>query len=197
MPPLSLVPPPAEPRSPLQATAVAAFAIFTLGTIFYALGVTAWSGRHVATLEVRQGTAGPVHLEPSMSPVRVFAHFDRRPAKPCRVALRGPDGRTLWTENRDPGTWAVGQARSRNAGTTLVIETFAVPRSGDYTLGVDLGAGGRDVVRGVRLEVRSRVATVQAWFVYTGAFLSLASLATLLVTSAGARRSGDRRARAA
>ena len=45
MPPLSLVPVSvpvsAVPASPLRPLALVAFAIFTLGTTFYALGVTA------------------------------------------------------------------------------------------------------------------------------------------------------------
>ena len=202
MAPLSLVPVPAAPASPLRPLALAAFAIFTLGTTLYALGVTAWSGQRVASLDVRQGRVvpllgvtwthagsgagrvGPVRLDPAMSPARVFAHIGYQPqpgrALSCRVTLRGPDGKAVWSEDRAFATQPAGRSSPHNIETTLLIETFAVPRAGDYEFTVDFGPGASGAIHGARLEVRRQVASVQAWFVVTGALLALASLAAAL-----------------
>jgi hypothetical protein len=217
---LSLVPP-AEPRSPLRAIALVAFAIFTMGTTLYALGVTAWSGRHVASFDVQQGAVvplpgaitwshtgprahevGPVKLDPSMNPARVLAHVDYRPAggrtPSCRVTMRDAGGHTAWSENRDFGTYAAGRQGSKSRSTTLVIETFDIARAGDYTFVVDLGPDGPDAAaQSFQFEVRSRVASVQAWFVVVGALLAFASLVVVLLTaprSAGADGRGSRAA---
>jgi hypothetical protein len=209
MPELSLVRPAPPPRSPLQGAALVAFAIFTFGTVLYGLGVTAWSGHGVVSLAVTPDArgasgprvVGPVHLDPSMSPVRVLAHVDWHPppTRPmaCFVTLRDANGRAVWSENRDFGAWAVGQTRRRNVGTTLELETFDVPRAGDYTLRVDFGPHGWDTVRGARIEVRSRVATVHPWFVYAGAFLAMVSLVTLLLTTPESQRARGERSHAA
>jgi hypothetical protein len=219
MAPLSLVPPLPPPRSPLRAIAVAAFATFALGTTFYALGVTAWSGRRVASFDVQQGESvplpalaglhagsraqriGPVHLDRAMSPARVLAHVGYQPqagrALTCQVTLRGPDGRTVWSEDRGFGAPGVGLPGQRGAETTLLIRTFAVPRDGDYTLAVDFGAGASGAIQGVRLEVRRQVASVQAWFVVLGAMLALASLAAVLFAGPRPALLRSRRARAA
>lgn len=206
MPPLSLVPVSvpvcAVPVSPLRPLALVAFAIFTLGTTFYALGVTAGSGRHVASLDVQQemvlplpgvswthagphaGRVGPVHLDPAMSPARVFAHIGYQPqpgqSLSCRVTLRGPDGQAVWSEDRIFATHPAGRSSPHNIETTLLIETFAVPRAGDYAFTVDFGAGASRAIHSARLEVRRQVASVQVWFVVTGALLALASLAAVL-----------------
>ena len=211
MTPPAPLPAPPEPRSPLQATAVVAFAIFTLGTTLYALGVTAWSGQRVASLDVQEGAAlplpgftlthagprahevGPVHLDPAMNPARVLAHVGYQPpmAGPlsCRVTMRDAGGRIVWSENRGFGTYSVSHSTRRSNSTTLEIRTFDVPREGDYTFVVDFGAKAARDVHSVSLEVRRQVASVQAWFVITGAFLALASLVVVLVTSP--RMSGE------
>jgi hypothetical protein len=147
------------------------------------------------------GETATVRLEPSMNPVRVLAHVDYQPppSKPlsCRVTLRGPAGRPVWTENRDLATYALGHNSRRDIGTTLVIEKFDVPRAADYSFAVAFGPGNAEMIHGVRVEVRGRVASVQMWFVYLGAVLALASLAVVLVTSPAAKRVAGGRSRAA
>lgn len=219
MPPLSLVPALPPPRSPLRAIAVVAFAIFALGTTFYALGVTAWSGARVATFEVpldkaaplpgmawlhagsRAHRLGPVRLDPAMSPARVLAHVTYEPragrALSCRVTLREAGGRTVWSETQAFGAPGADPPGRRGVNATLLIKTFAVSRAGDYTLAVDLGPGASGVVHGARLEVRRRVASVQAWFVALGALLALASLAVVLFAGPRPALLRGRRARAA
>ena len=103
----------------------------------------------------------------------------------------------MWTENRDLATYALGRNSRRDIGTTLVIEKFDVPRAADYSFAVAFGPGGTNMIHGVRVEVRSRVASVQAWFVYAGALLALASLAVVLVASPAAKRAAGGRSQAA
>lgn len=203
MPLVSLIPVSAAPCSPLRPMALVAFAIFALGTTFYALGVTAWSGQRVASLDVQQeravplpgvtwthmgpraGGVGPVRLDPGMNPARVFAYIGYQPqpgrALSCRVTMRGPDGQAVWSENRTFATQPAGRSSQHNIGTTLLIETFDVPRAGDYTFAVDFGAGASRAIHSVRLDVRRQVASVQLWFVVTGALLALASLVVVLL----------------
>lgn len=200
-----LIPPPPEPRSPLQATALVAFLIFTLGTTFYALGVTTWSGSRVASFDVRGGAVvppprftlrrpasrayevGPVHLEPGQSPVRVLAHVGFQPRaliRPsCRVSMRGANHRTLWSESRDLGASSAGQYARHARWATLELRTFAVPKDGNYTFVVDAGPHGFDEIQSLRLEVRSRVASVQWWFVCAGGCLAIMSLGVVVIAS--------------
>ncbi len=219
MPALSMVPAPAPPASPLRAIAMVAFAIFALGTALYAIGVNSWSGQRVASLDVRREVVvplpgatwtraqrrapevGPVHLDPAMNPVRVLAHvnYEPRPGHrmSCRVALMDADGNKVWLVDRGFGSGSAGASAGRSATTTVVLETFAVPREADYTMIVAFDTGVTNTIRSASLEVRRQVASLQLWFVVMGSLLALASFVVVLFSGPRSALVSGRDSRAA
>ena len=148
-------------RLPLAAS-VAALAVGA--AVWYALTVLPRSGEEIAALDHPGAgeAAKELDLDPAMNPLRVTLAVTRSYAMAgnrlsARVALRSPEGDTLWTERlrlADPRESGPGASHA-----TRPVAVFTVPRAGRYRLVAALDGGG---VRDARFAVRRNVQAVRA-----------------------------------
>lgn len=189
----------ATAASPVRVAGFVACALFAAATAVYAIAVTQWSGRQVASLDVQSGTllllpgltvshtgprahqVGPVHLEPAMNPARLLAHISYQPPRvgqsiACRVTMRDAQGRSLWSESHRVGSHRSGKTSRTSTNTTVVLRTFDVAEAGDYVFDVELDSGIYELVHNAKLEVRRQVASVNPLLVALGILASIAGL---------------------
>jgi hypothetical protein len=156
---------------------VAMIACFAL-TILYALGARFVSGHVVGRFELqhdnslvlpglvfshsgpRSSQAGPVALDPSMSPVALVLHLGHTRLSSmdrlsCAIVMRDVAGHTIYEDDRVILNGYSGKSGGSGYSTlTAVYGTFDVPRPDRYAFDVRFKSRYGDPVKSVTLELR-------------------------------------------